>query len=223
MKILGFDTSHGKCSVAISDHANIISTSSTRTISIQAETLVNLIEEALSKACLTYRDIDYLAVTTGPGSFTGIRIGLAAASGIVLASGIKPISLSNFDVTYFRICEQVRNFHYAIVVINAYRGQVYVQTYDHYGNIHKSAEMIDIEELSLYITNINELTAIAGSGLQYIAGNDMSHIVQLPRFANPDARTICRLAHAKITAANISGALEPLYIRLPDAKVSKIK
>lgn len=220
MKILGFDTSHGRCSVAISDGVNIISTTGIRASLMQAETLVPLVEEALSKAILRYQDINYLAVTTGPGSFTGIRIGLATASGICLASNISPVALSNFDVIHHRIREQSKNCDFVVVVINAYRSQVYVKTYKK-GVVVFGAEMINVEDFMSYIQNLHGNIAIGGSGLECIMCDDLinDNIILLPRFPNADARTICRLAQATIDSGDVNPNLDPLYIRFPDAKI----
>jgi tRNA threonylcarbamoyladenosine biosynthesis protein TsaB len=220
MKILGFDTSHGRCSVTISDDMNIISTADISPSSMQAEMLVPLVEEALLKASLQYQDIDYLAVTTGPGSFTGIRIGLATASGICLASNIIPVALSNFDVIHLRICEQSRNCDSVVVVINAYRSQVYVQTYIK-GASASGIEMINVEHFMSYIENLRGNIAIGGSGLEYVMRDDLinDNIILLPRFPNADARTVCRLAQERIASCDINSNLEPLYVRFPDAKM----
>ncbi|MES2214990.1 MAG: tRNA (adenosine(37)-N6)-threonylcarbamoyltransferase complex dimerization subunit type 1 TsaB [Pseudomonadota bacterium] len=220
MKILGFDTSHGKCSVAIFDGANALAVTRSRESSMQAEMLMTLIEEALLRSCITYQDIDYLAVTTGPGSFTGIRIGLAAARGVLLATKIKPLALSNFDVSYFRISEQVKSFDYVVVIINAYRSQIYIKTYKN-GGVDSAPQMIDLENFESYIKSLKGYVAIGGSGLEMIDYGSLmdENTTMLPRFPNPDARTICRLAYAKLNSEDIDGNLEPLYIRPPDAKL----
>lgn len=223
MLILAFDTSHNQCSVALSKDDQIISTALCRIPSMQAEKLIDLISYTLSKVDIKYTDIDFLAVTNGPGSFTGIRIGLAAASGILLAAqNIKPLVLTNFDILYFRIQSQLKYFDYAVPIINAYRGEVYTQIYQYNGEIESAAKMINVDEVSLYLSDIKGHIAIGGSGMQniFINSNAEQIIVKLPRFPIPDARTICRATYNKIQKSEyISSTLEPLYIRLPDAKI----
>lgn len=221
MIILGFETSHAKCSVAISDGDKVIATAITRKPSMQAEKLVELIEQALDQANMKYSDIEYLAVTNGPGSFTGIRIGLAAASGILLVSKIKPIVLTNFDTIYWRIKHQVKHFGYAVVLIDAYRNQTYVQTYGPNNVIHKVAEMLDNNDLGGYLSRLEGKIVIAGSGLQNAAPAIQDKCITLPRFPIPDARSVCRAAYDKlVNNIEFFDVIEPLYIRQPDAKVA---
>ena len=218
MKILSFDTSCGKCSVAISDDARVISTEIAREQSVQAERLIPLIENALSKANLRYEDIDYLAVTTGPGSFTGIRIALATASSIAVASNIRPIAISNFEVVHQRTREAVKNFDYSIVVFNAYREQLYIQVFDQ----HKSAlgpDLIDTKAFGQYIKDLRGIVVASGTGTMQVI-DSLKNMIILPRFQTPDARTMCRLAYSHICAGNINQDLTPLYIRPPDAKIA---
>lgn len=224
MLILSFDTSHNQCSVAISKNDQIISTAINRIPSMQAEKLIDLITETLEKAQIKYSNIDFLAVTNGPGSFTGIRIGLAAASGILLAAkNIKPIILTNFDILYFRIKNQLNSFDYAIPLINAYRGQVYAQIFKNDCMPYSAPIIINNNEISSYLSNLTGHIAIGGSGMQNLIEEytPKQHITMLPRFQYPDARTICRAAYSKIQKLEpIHSIIEPLYIRLPDAKIA---
>jgi tRNA threonylcarbamoyladenosine biosynthesis protein TsaB len=217
--ILGFDTSHGKSSVAISDGDNIIATMNSHKTSAQAEELISLIERTLTNAHLDYKDIDYLAVTTGPGSFTGIRIGLAAARGIMLASNIKPVAITAFEAINFRIMMHARQYDYSAIIINAYRGQVYAQVFDNKGATIAEPVMIDIEETARYLSQFKGRLAVAGSGLPHI--DNINDAILLPRFPFPEARSLCRLASTKILSGVYSDDISPLYIRPPDAKLPK--
>ena len=73
-RILAFDVSNNNCSVAISAGQEILAYEEDLRPSMQAEILILLIERALQSINYDYQDIDYLALTNGPGSFTGIRI-----------------------------------------------------------------------------------------------------------------------------------------------------
>jgi|GEM_PF-479853 len=235
MKILGFDTSHGKSSVAISDGDRIIATFNSDKQSAQSQELISMIEQSLEQANLNYKDIDYLAVTTGPGSFTGIRIGLAAAKGIILASGIKPVAITSFEAINFRIMMHARHYDYGLAMINAYRSQVYAQGFDIKGRPLDEPVMLDLEECADYLAGFKGRLAIGGSGVlcasQYIvrdlslhthwsgAGSD---VTLLPRFPHPEARSLCRLANRKILSGAYNEDIAPLYIRPPDAKLPNI-
>lgn len=218
--ILGLDTSHNKCSVAISDGDKIIASLASKNPSAQAEELMIMIEQTLLKADLSYDDINYLAACKGPGSFTGIRIGLAAARGIVMASKIRPIAISSFEAINFRTLHGAKKFDYSVVLINAYRSQVYAQGFDPKGIPTAEPALIDLSEVGDYVSQFKGIVVVAGSGLECIETLPSGTIL-LPRFPYPEARSICRLANMQIEYGVYSRDLSPLYIRLPDAKLPK--
>ena len=108
-KILCFDVSNNSCSVAVSFGQEIISFEQELRPSMQAERLIVMIQSVLINACLKYQDLDYMAVTVGPGSFTGVRIGLASAKGIIHATNIKAIGITNGGFCFFSINYGVAN------------------------------------------------------------------------------------------------------------------
>src|SRR6185437_8239338 len=97
MKVLAFDCSGASCSAAVVIDDRPVAQ---RFVSMErghAETLLPMIETVLREAALTPAALDLLAVTVGPGSFTGLRIGLAAARGLALARKLPAIGLPSFD------------------------------------------------------------------------------------------------------------------------------
>ncbi len=223
MKILSFDTSNIYSSVSISDGDNILYAKKDLTPNAQAEKLVFLIEEALEKSNLTYPDINYLAVSCGPGSFTGIRIALATARGILLsANHIKPIAVNNFQMINYRIRQQFMAFDHAITTVNAHREQLYLQVFNK-KNEQTEPILVNLEEAKELVQKMDGIKVLGGSGLDQIFNiasyNHYGEIVILPRFAYPDARFICKLAHIQIIQHKENTNIEPLYIRVPDAKL----
>ena len=130
MNILAFETASGMCSVAVSQGANLLKTALITESSKQAENLVPMINKVLENASLSLADINYIAVTNGPGSFTGIRIGIATALGLTFGTKIIPVVVSNFELINYRIREQIRNFEFAATIIDAYRDEIYLQIFD---------------------------------------------------------------------------------------------
>lgn len=90
MRILALDCSAKSVSVAIAENGNLISEGFLNIQLTHSETLMPLCEQALLNARLTLKDIDALAVTAGPGSFTGVRIGVSAVKGMCFADN-KPV------------------------------------------------------------------------------------------------------------------------------------
>ena len=179
-----------------------------------------MIDSVLGRAKLTLDDIEYLVVTNGPGSFTGIRIGLAAALGIVMATKIKPIVVSNFATINFRIREQFRGFDYAATIIDAYRGECYFQVFDKQNQAVCEPKLLKLEDVSQEIGSLNGSVVCAGSTCHKLL-DAVPNVRILPRFPSPDARILCRLAYTQVLKESYSSNIEPLYIRPPDAKLPK--
>ncbi|CAM3474264.1 tRNA (adenosine(37)-N6)-threonylcarbamoyltransferase complex dimerization subunit type 1 TsaB [Paracoccus nototheniae] len=91
--VLGFDTSAAHCAAALLRGDRVIGARHEAMAKGQAERLMPMLEEMLSDAGLGWRDLDVLGVGTGPGNFTGIRVGVAAARGLALALRIPAIGI----------------------------------------------------------------------------------------------------------------------------------
>src|SRR5512146_3284064 len=96
MRILAIDTALEACSAAVLDTGAGAGTAH-ESLPMQrghAEALMPLIARVMERARVTFEEIDRIAVTTGPGSFTGLRVGISAARGIALASGKPAVGLT---------------------------------------------------------------------------------------------------------------------------------
>ncbi|NRB10580.1 MAG: tRNA (adenosine(37)-N6)-threonylcarbamoyltransferase complex dimerization subunit type 1 TsaB [Rickettsiaceae bacterium] len=220
-KILAFDVSTNICSVALSEGRGIIACREELTPSIQAEILLELIEQVLVAAGYRYQDLDYIVTTNGPGSFTGIRIGLSAISGIALAArNVKVAAVSNFEASHYRATWQRKNYQKIIIILNAYRQQLYVQEFDKNGNLTKKPELINYPDVRKLLISAGEEVVCAGNGLAVIYNlvQDLDNITILPRFPRIKAMHLCQLVNDKINQDMAFLAPEPLYIRPPDAK-----
>jgi tRNA threonylcarbamoyladenosine biosynthesis protein TsaB len=128
MNILSFDTTNSLASVAVASNSKLLSYNITSIASQQAESLFKLIKISLLDAKLKFSDIDLVSVSKGPGSFTGVRIGLAAAMGMQTSSKAQFIGLTNFQVlAYQAYPSDNKNI---IVTIDAKREQYYQQIFD---------------------------------------------------------------------------------------------
>ncbi len=220
MKILAFDTSNSTASVAIAENDRILAYKEELRSSMQAESILPMIEDCFNYANLSYDDMDYLAVTTGPGSFTGIRIGLSVAKAILFATRIHAVAVSNFDISYFRATNQIKNFDKIVVCINAYRDQLYLQIFDKNGANSESL-LLNYDVAIKLINSQNGNITCTGSGTKSIHTDLNSNITILPRFTKVKATYICKyLDHTIKNNHHITSTMEPLYIRPPDAKLS---
>ncbi|ACR47119.1 glycoprotease family protein [Rickettsia peacockii str. Rustic] len=223
MKILAFDTANNTASVAISENENILACIEELRPSMQAENLMPMIEDVMKSAKCSYDDLDYLAVTNGPGSFTGIRIGLASAKGILFSKeNIKAVAVSNFEYAYFRAVTQVKDYDKIYVFLNAYRSQLYMQVFHKSGQIEEPL-LIDFEYAIKLLINEKGNIVCCGSGLEFIYHQIMHlpNIITLPRFARVKAWVTCRYIASRLSSdVKLNSSIEPLYIRPPDAKIA---
>lgn len=219
-RILAFDVSNNNCSVAISAGQEILAYEEDLRPSMQAEILILLIERALQSINYDYQDIDYLALTNGPGSFTGIRIGLATAEGILISTNIQGLAISNFEMSYYRLQRQVKYFDKAVILLNAYRQQLYYQEFDLAGN-KGNYGLIDIDKISNLFKDKKKKIVCTGSGMSEIYDQieKNTNITILPRFAKINATQVCKYADEKINKGEVNQDIRPLYIRPPDAKI----
>jgi tRNA threonylcarbamoyladenosine biosynthesis protein TsaB len=107
----------------------------------QAERLFPALDELLTRAAVTYKDLTRIAVTTGPGSFTGLRIGLSAARGLGLALNIPVVGVpSLFALSLAAQCDPVA------VLLDAKRGEAYFQTFSGPGIPIGDAALLPMDE-----------------------------------------------------------------------------
>ena len=103
MKILAIDTSGSNCSVAIIDNEKIISDFNLNTGTTHSQNLVPMLEQIQNFTKIDLKDIDVIACCIGPGSFTGIRIGIATAKGIALSLNKPVIGISSLESLAYNI------------------------------------------------------------------------------------------------------------------------
>jgi tRNA threonylcarbamoyladenosine biosynthesis protein TsaB len=180
MKVLGIDTSTSCGSIGLIDDERIISEYLLNIPVTHSERLLASIELVLKEARMAIGDLDGWAISLGPGSFTGLRIGVSAVKGLALATG-KPVSgVSALDV----LAHQITSTPYLICpILNARKGEVYVAFYRYgeEGSIRQESahQVIKIENL---IKNIKERTIFVGEGAKTYEENLRSALPSLALF-----------------------------------------
>ena len=122
--ILAFDTSAAHCAAALLVGDRIVASSFEPMEKGQAERLLPLCEDLLAAAGLGWCDLTAIAVGTGPGNFTGVRIAVAAARGLALSLGVPAIGVTRLEALAHGLPRPL------MVVEDARRGEVYVQEYN---------------------------------------------------------------------------------------------
>lgn len=143
MKILSIDTSSSNCSTAILEDDKLIDENSLNNGRTHSENLMPLIEELLKRNNLELKNIDLIAVSIGPGSFTGIRIGIASIKPMAEVFNIKVAGVTSLE-TLARIDESKRD---KICLIDARNNQVYFGVFDKDYNLIEEYRADDISNL----------------------------------------------------------------------------
>ena len=149
--VLAFDTSAAHCAAALLLPGGRVLTRLEPMEKGQAERLMPLLEELLQAAGLGWSDLTRLAVGTGPGNFTGVRISVAAARGLALGLGIPAIGITRLEALAFGLPRPIT------VVEDARRGEVYVQGF---GAETSEALLLDGSDLS-HVLETSQLTGSA--------------------------------------------------------------
>jgi tRNA threonylcarbamoyladenosine biosynthesis protein TsaB len=219
MKILAFDTTLSLCSIAITAGNTLLASLTEPERARQVERLFPMIEQALQQTGIGYGDLDALAVTTGPGSFTGVRIGIAAAKGLRLVTGLPLIGLSGFEVIAHALRQKrLGTKTEMLIVLDARRDQVFAQLFDSEAQPLREPAMLDYAAIGGYAGNAPLLVAGNGKYLvaEYLPGVELADAC----YDSPDAVTLAAAAYQVLTLRPQGGDVAPLYIRPPDAKLS---
>lgn len=129
MKILAIDCATIACSVAIRVDGALRAVERVELARGQGEALLPMIERVSEQAGLAFAELDRLAVTIGPGHFTGLRSGLAAARGLALATGLPLVGVTTLDAVAAGVSADERAGAILVVALDSKRAEAYVQSY----------------------------------------------------------------------------------------------
>ena len=183
----------------------------------QSEALIGMIHTVLDKAQLTPGDLDLFALTIGPGAFTGLRIGLAAAQGFCFAAGLRSVGVSVFEAVAYGVSDELRRGEPLLVALETKRADVYVQVFgDRYTPASEPSAMMPEEIPSL----LPDGGIIVGDAVMRVKAAIVSseHVYRfVENVGPPDAAHIAAIAAQRAHTATQDQVLRPLYLRAPDA------
>lgn len=215
MRVLAIDTALEACSSAVLDtERGVLAGESMPMARGHAEALMPLIARVLDQARLNFASIDRIAVTTGPGSFTGLRVGISAARGLALASG-KPATglttLAAYAAPYIAADDTLP----VVAVVDARHDQVYLQVFGPGGRTLVTPR----------IATIRDAVRIASTGAPRVVGTGAKLLAAAwPAHEQPPTIVDERRAPDVDWVASLGAAAEnpapprPLYLRAPDAQ-----
>lgn len=215
MKLLAVDTAANLCAACVWDtvEARELGRSVVDLGKGHAERLMTTIGEALEASGTGYAGLDALAVSTGPGSFTGVRVGVSTIRGLALALKLPARGITTLDA----IAEETRAAfpgRTAMVAIEAGRGDLYVAVHDASGKMRYRAAVLSFADaLALAKETAPVLSGTAAASLAEAALPQA--LTTGPRTATADIATYARLAAERGPAQEKP---KPAYLREPDAK-----
>lgn len=230
MLILGIETSTDSVSVAIGEGTRVLAQSQAVSDRQHCEALAPMIDFVRQQAGVSFRDIGAIAVDVGPGLFTGLRVGVAAAKAIAFSLDLPVIGVSSLDVL---AAAAPSTDSVTVSVIDARRNEVF---WSMYRTIEKDLTQVfaprvgPVSELVISVLERGQSALFVGNG----AFQHKSEIVESigtsmwacefadARFSRPTAATLVEMAH--LLAVNeqwqLADQLSPIYLRQPDAEIN---
>lgn len=208
---LGLDTALGACSAAIVADGHVLAEERTLMTTGQAEAIAPMVQRVVAAAGLSVDALGRIGVTTGPGTFTGQRIGLSFARGLALALGIPAIGVTTLEA----LASGARLRHPGrpvIAAIDARRGELYVQAFDAGGGPASEAALLKQDEAAALL--VDHTTILAGTGAPILAG--LTSATTIDADDQPSAALVAALAAQRRPGLHPPS---PFYLRAPDAKL----
>ena len=221
MKILSVDSSSVSASVAITENGATLAESFINNGLTHSQTLMPMVEKTLKDSGVSIKDIDLFAITNGPGSFTGVRIGIASVKGMADALNKKCVAVSTLEA----IAEPLKNEDsIACAVMDARCNQVYTAIFENGKRLCEDKAVL-IDELGVELKNYNKKVVFIGDG-SVLCYEKLKDVVTDISVADENIRyihasSIGRLAEDKIENGEEptdSAKLVPYYLRLPQAE-----
>jgi len=185
---------------------------------------MGMVQDVMQEGTCEFTDLDLLAVTVGPGAFTGIRIGLAAARGMALAGGLPCIGVTTTQTVAQGVPQTERQSGTLLVAMDSKRSDVYVQAFSPDLEPIGSIEALLPSELDKVVGTLKGPFVVAGDGapkaLEALSEKGISASLSTAS-AMPDAALLAGLAQKLWSPDKPREMPRPLYLRPPDAIAPK--
>ncbi len=221
MRILGIDTALGACSAALLDGDQIVSHAHESMQRGHAEALAPMVDAVMRSSGLSFSNLERIAVTTGPGTFTGQRVGLAFARALALALKIPIVGVTTLDAMAAQALAEERA-DWAAVASDAKRGEFYIGARSSNGETLIEASILGHDAAARRVSDTirahGTKLALAGTGaeqLLLLLGEDGA-LLRPAKVQQPDAVFVARLG---VDLPATDAPPRPLYLRAPDAKL----
>ncbi|MCX7353939.1 MAG: tRNA (adenosine(37)-N6)-threonylcarbamoyltransferase complex dimerization subunit type 1 TsaB [Alphaproteobacteria bacterium] len=220
--ILALDSATAACSAAVLSGGAIAARRFAPMATGHAQALVPLIETVMAESGVAFAALDHIVVTVGPGAFTGLRVGLAAAQGIALAAG-KPIGgITTLEAVAHAVDAGAREGAVLLIAIESKRRELFVQSFAADLSPLDAPAAVPPEDLCAHVppgglavagdAAVRAAEALAAGGRRASVLADAVH---------PDAAHVALAAAARLAAGGALLPPRPLYLRPPDVTVAR--
>ncbi len=221
--VLAIDTATNACSAALWVDGDVRASRFEPMSGGHAERLIPMVQEIAEEANRAVKSVDLIAVTIGPGAFTGLRVGLAAARAFALSAGAPCLGLTTLEV----IAAGVGPLGNPLVIgLDSKRSDVYIQVFGPNGQPASEPTAILPEAVSLFVGACvadAKRVLVAGDAASVVKEclNGGSVVVTTVNAPYPDAAVLARLAVARWVPGEPIDRPVPLYLRTPDAVIPR--
>jgi tRNA threonylcarbamoyladenosine biosynthesis protein TsaB len=218
---LALETSADVCAAAIVRDGVCLAAHREEMTRGHAEALVPIVQALATAAEIVLTDIDLVGVTKGPGSFTGLRTGIAAARGFALAAGTAAVGVSSLEAVVRGAVRIHQPTAPVLCVLETRREDFFAQPFNVAGEAQAPPAVLDKAEVLALIAELSP--CIVGNALDRLLAGDnpiSGTIRRIPGDGCPDPVDIADLAEAiQNKVGLVSDTLSPLYLRAPEAKL----
>ena len=224
MALLAFDVAGNACSAAVWSGGGVVSHESEEMERGQAERLAPMLESVMDRAALAFSQLKIIAVTVGPGSFTGIRIGLSMAKSLALATGCPLYGVTTFALQMAVLPPAVWRDGPVMIVPETKRDDFYVQMYGSSQQPLGPAAAVPSRALASYVTDLTDskdALTLVGDGVKRALtrmDNNIGPRLYRQVSATPDAQDLARLVAAEAGSGRSPAPPNPFYLRPPDIR-----
>jgi tRNA threonylcarbamoyladenosine biosynthesis protein TsaB len=223
--VLALDSAGSGCSVVLAAGETVLAAERCASARGQAERLLPIVDAVMRKSGLSAAALDIVGATIGPGSFTGIRIGLAALRGIVLATGAQPAGVTGFEAVAANLAPRAheRGAGFILIALESRREDLYIQLFDHAQ--HPLGDPIAAMPAALD----KALRGLIGEAPLLVAGDAAQRAAHMllarsgtivVEGSAPDATGVLRAVLRRARSGELHPPPLPLYLRPPDVSFS---
>jgi tRNA threonylcarbamoyladenosine biosynthesis protein TsaB len=210
VRILAVDTTTSRGSLAVMTEEGVLAEARS-TAPEGSRWLLSEVEKALGRLDLQPADLDGFAVTVGPGSFTGLRVGMSSVQGLALGTGRPCVGVASLDLLAAGASGGAGT---VVALVDAVRGEVFAGVYDHLGQLQGERRATTVEELAAAV--VGDVAFVGDGVLRY--RSELESLVPGARFPEVDlflARALGGWGIERLHAgAGVPpGDLRPLYLR----------